>query len=536
MPTGAVENFILDLERISPACRHAVLIGGNGTNKTNFMVNACILGLLLPKIYNPWLARSAFHNNKSKWANFFGPNGSLIIYGLFRADTIETVIMPELQRWAPKGSFTVETARKVFTHKIYFQDGGMMINFTPNQDVKQMQGGNADLILKDEQFPLTAHRELMKRLRMRGADISVMTALWDADASAFMDEMYEKPAEERIIHTVTLDTACKRCGTRGIWNHDECEREKKDTDPEEYNARILGIPMFLAGKVFPKVNEVHLIDELTAVGLAREYGATFYGSCDPHDAILNLMGWAIRLGNGDLIWVWEWPMWDPAAEFKIQLNETNWLEFYTLPRPTRYDKLPKQSMGPDIFCPIVKAIERKILDRYTGGKGAHDQPKYPKVNPYIKKRYIDPRKGAAPSGQTAIDLIQIYKKEGVRFVASSGEGDLKPNHDKIRKLLAYEKDAEDDITSPPKMYFVEERTRNLFYAISNVAFEAKMERGAYSGNLDESKITKKLKHGVDVVRYAVQKALPYRETDLLVKERCQREREAKPPQTIFARF
>lgn len=526
MPTGAIEGFLRELGRVGDeGCRTAILLGGNDTAKTNFLVNCIFLGLLLDRVYNPWLMRSKFHMDRSRWANYRGANGGHVLFCLFRAGVIDNTIIPELARWAPKGSYTVDRSDKKFTNKIHFASGSEVIIYTPDQNVKQLEGGNADGIVKDEHFSVAAQRELKKRLRGRGFDISTLCPLMDEQAKIYIDEVREMPETQRIIWTVKAKESCVECGTRGYKTHEAHLKDEEETDPEERSARVDGIPMYIAGKVFSKFDYgVHCISEVEAIRQVRQEGATFYAGCDPHDSIWNYIVYLARLKNGKILVLDEWPTWDPGA-IDFDLSSDHWLSYYLQPRSKRFEKLPKGAMSPQVFCAVVNEVEKRILKRYTGGLDDSGRPVYRGVSTRIRRRYIDPRPAAAESGQTAKSLITVYaqgglvgddkypRTKGVQFTASKGEGNLDYGHGVMRKLLDYEINNDGEFLIEPGIYFVEERVRNLCYSLSEIGYIAKSDHGGYAGYLDESRVNQKLKHQIDALRYAVQKELPYREEE-----------------------
>lgn len=485
-------------------------MGGNGTGKSTFLVNALILGLLLPrdKILNPWLKRCEFFTNRSKWANFNGPNGNHSLALLMRRDPIENVFIPTLQKWAPRDSFHVDRSDKHFAHKISFEGGGLLTLYSTDQDVSQMSGPNYDGVMADEPFPITWYNESLKRSRGKGFFISVMTPVFDTNAGMFVDMIDTMPEKSRVKKMIHLYSVCKKRGVRGFREKRLVDADENSTPPEYYDACICGKPMYLAGKVFKSFNAVvNCISESEAIDAIRANGATWYVSCDPHGSLPHLVGFFAILGDGRMIWVEEWPRWDPGVQFNMKLEPNNWLEYFLHSRPEMFHKLHNFGLkNSDQFVRLVKTIEKGILDKYCGVIDERGVAEYEMVGTKITRRYVDPRAGNTKTYQSNLTLVEAWRKAGLIFFPAGGN-DADPTkqqgeYEKINTLLggSLKDDGAPDKT--PMIFFVENRCQMLIYHIANVAYEAEMKKGAFTGTIAET-VNKNYKHGADVVRYAI---------------------------------
>lgn len=529
-----MEDFLQSLHRAGPDCRTIVLSGGNGISKSATLA-IFFIGLLLPRytMMNPWLARMPFFVKREKWAQFYGPNQNHDIALIIRRDTIDKVLMRQLERWAPRDSFVPEKGDKHFVYEVRFHGGGILSIFTPNQDIKQFEGGNYDIVAADEPFPLPWYGVGLKRSRGKGLFISVMTPKWDSNAGMFINEVKQMPEEERIYTRVVLDTACKECGERGFRAHKEIEADKKSTRPSEYKATVLGMEMALAGKVLTEFDPVvNVISEDQAIEWIREDGCSWYVGIDPHNNLPHLLGIAARLKDGRIIFVDEWPRWVPGVEFNRELTSEAWLEYYLASQPVMFHKLSDYgAKNPDQFVRIVKKIELDVIERYCGGYDRNGIPTHKKVGTRILHRYTDPNSAATKPASSNLTLQELWWQCGLQITPSRAGKDLKGGHELINKLLGGSIN-EDGLNDPPMMFFVD-KCNTLIYHAFNFSNKVEESKSSAEGTLSVG-YNEDFKHGVDVARYIVQMNPMFFDSDAILDARKANEPQRPQRQGFFA--
>lgn len=493
VPTGGQEDFLKNLEKIGTGrpghrCSYALLSGGNCVGKTATEVNI-INGLLQSRIYNPWIEKSKFFTDKS-WSHGFGENGRLAILALMKKRVIKDVFTPEMKKWTPKGTYHTERSDEKYDYIWEFNRGGVLRLFTTEQNIGQLEGGNYDVILTDEHFPFNFFDELDQRLRGRGCWLIFQTPKYAQDSALLFGKLADMPEEERIIQFMHKESACKTHGVRGFRDHADIYNEiKKCRSPEQYACRVEGKPMAYVGKVFKQFSyDLNVISEEESIELVRKSGATLYASCDPAEARLNAIAWAVVLPDNRIIWIDEWPNWDPGSEANSNIPY-NSLQYWLLPQITHLKDI-KERMSPNLFCDIVKAKEAVIKAKY--GLVSH-------------VRFIDRIFTSRTPIGAKMTLRAQYAMLGVPFHAAEAEQELGSGHNRIRDLLSAEYDDLGGMIKPPQMLLCE-NNRNQIYSLANICYKVETKQGEYTGNLSQKvDATDPLKDFIDVTRFLVQK-------------------------------
>jgi hypothetical protein len=492
-PSGGQFDFLKDLDQIGKGrpghrCRVGFMSGGNCTGKSCCETHT-VNGLLQPKIYNPFLKKCKFFTDRS-WAHGFGPNGTISICAIMKKKVIQKVFVPEMKKWAPAGSYTTEKGDDKFEHIWRFKDGGVLNLFTTEQNIGQIEGGSYDVILTDEHFPFHFWDELDARLRGRGTWLIFQTPKYAKDSAQLVGKIMDLPKDERVVRFLHKETACKTHGVRGWREHADIQEEiNRCATPEQYATRVEGKPMAYIGKVFKNFSHVHNVkSEEWCIKQIKKHGATLYGACDPAEARLNAFAWAAVLPNNDIIWIDEWPNWDPGLSKEPQLGN-NPLLFYLSPRLSHHKDI-KERMGPELFCDIILAKEATIKKKYGLD---------------INVRFVDRTYTSRTPTGSQMTLRAQYAQCGVPMLAAEAEKELVSGHNRIRDLISLQLDGDDRILSPPKMYFCEDN-RNQIHAIANICYDVETKQGEYTGRLEE-KIDPRdpLKDFIDVTRYLLQK-------------------------------
>lgn len=536
IPTGAQQNMMHMMGKMGPNCRTGIFTSGNGAGKSSFLYNT-IIALLLPKdtILNPWAAREEFFIDRNKWAHFYGPNGNHALAIIMRRNAIDEVLLRELQRWAPKDSYTIDTKGKHWATSIEFKNGGTLTVYTTDQKVAQIAGPNYDAVFSDEPFPLIWYGEALKRSRGKGIFVSVMTPKWDTNADMFINEVRGLPDDEYVFQKVHLHSACMVRGTRGFRTKEEINSDEKSTRKEEYQAVVCGEPMALAGKVLTEIKpSINLISSAQAMEWIREEGCSWYSSIDPHSNLPHLLGIAARLKDGRIIFVKEWPKWVPGCDFKMELTAQNWLQYFLAPRPMMFHKMTNFGCkNPEQFSHLARHIEKGVIDEYCGGYNDSNIPLYPKVGTEIIRRYCDPREMAKPSSTSTLTLQEIWWKAGLHITASRGAGDVKAGHELVNKLLGG-LIKENGESEPPMLFVVEEECYTIAHHLYNLSYKIDESKASLEGTLSNN-YNEFFKHGVDVVRYLVQMNPIYIESEALKnKQRMAQEPKRQKSKGMFA--
>lgn len=492
-PSGAQFDFLMDLEQIGTGkpghrCRVALGSGGNCSGKSCLETNI-VNGLLQSKIYNSFIQKSKFFTDRS-WAHGFGPGGTISICAIMKKKVIQKVFTPEMKKWAPAGTYTTERGDDKFDHIWRFKEGGVLNLFTTEQNIGQIEGGSYDVILTDEHFPFHFWDELDARLRGRGCWLIFQTPKYAKDSALLFGKIMDLPEKERIIRFMHKETACKKHGVRGWREHADIQEEiNRCATPEQYATRVEGKPMAYIGKVFKTFSYEHNVkSEEWCIEQIAKHGATLYAGCDPAEARLNAIVWGAILPDDRIIWIDEWPNWDPGLSKEPQLGNSP-LAFYLSPRLSHHKDI-KERMGPELFCDIVLSKEAAIKAKY----GLE-----------IQARFVDRTYTSRTPTGSQMTLRAQYAQCGVPFLAAYAETELVSGHNRIRDLLSVTLDDEGRVTAPPKMIFCE-NNRNQIHSIANICYDVETKQGEYTGRLEE-KIDNRdpLKDFIDATRYLLQK-------------------------------
>jgi hypothetical protein len=531
-----MQDLLKGFDRVGPGCRTVVVSGGNGISKSSTLYNM-LIGLqdYQHSMLNPWLKRYGFFSNRDQWANFYGMNGTHSMAILMRRDTADNVFLPEIEKWAPRGSFKVEKSDKHFAHKIRFRNGGLLTVYTPQQDIKQFAGPNYDAVWADEPFLLSWYTEGLKRSRGKGPFVSFMTPKADTNAGMFIDEVLQMPEKERVFEKIHLHSACKSRNKWGFRSKESVDADERTTPPADYDATVCGEPMALAGKVLKEFDPlVNLIDESVAMQWIREEGCSWYLGIDPHPNLPHLVAVMARLRDGRCIFVDEWPRWVPGVPFNMELTSENWLEYYLTPRPTLFHKMDNFGCkNPDQFARVVKHIEQEVIDRYAGGYDNNGLPLNKRVGTKIEFRYVDPNMAATKSTASHLTLQELWWQSGLHVTPSRGGKIVDAGHELMDKLFGGVI-GEDGLAEPPMLFIVEKRCFTLSHHAGKFSYKSDENKQHVTTGGVAKAYNESYKHGVDAMRYPLQMNPIYMESQELQKSRQVSEPRPQKPSGFFA--
>jgi hypothetical protein len=532
IPTGAMEALMREMTRIlNGEGRNIGLFGGNGGGKSVGWINLC-LGLLLPDIYNPWIAAWGLVHNKRKWANMEGEWNTLQVGLMLPSTAMNTVLFPALRKWAPKGSWVAMQEGKNRDWVVRFKDGGLIYIFTTNQTQSQFAGGTLDAFFTSEPFPVRMLAEMRARLRGIGFMFHDIMPDYDPDAMKLSSMLHSMSARETILVNWHKDVSCSTCGIRGFKPHHVVEQEKIDCPPEYRAARIEGLPLHNIGKIFPELKpEIHQLSEQKIIELVRDMGGTFGVGCDPQDALPNYVQWWVVLPNNVRICVDEWPRWNPkyvpsySTDWKVRAMEDCMMPFHKMTKDWADD--------PAKFVWVVWNRSWEVIQKFTGGFDQHGYPINRKVNPCVLWYFMDPRGASATSaGGTSKDIkyVEQVNRIGapykIKFIGKQAKGGLMTRNQFFKALLsgiefeelerAEREGGEINYSQSPLIYF-SELAQNTFNCFMQSYYEPEVVRGATTGKLTPYP-DKDFKHGTDAAAYLLQQpAFVYTPTESIPK-------------------
>lgn len=520
IPTGAMEALMREMTDIPYGRRNIGIFGGNGCGKTTFWINL-LLALLLPEVVNPWMRLWKIAMDKKSWAYCQGGGGKISGALMIPSTAIETVLYPALRKWSPYGSWESSARGKNRDLVIEFKDGGTLYIFTPNQAQVQLAGFSGDFWITTEIFEERKLGEMRQRLRGKGFMLHDIMPDYDAEGMKLSQTLAEMPENEKVVVNWHKDSACKECGIRGFKDHDQIEREKVDCPAHQRAARIYGIPLHSTGKVFTDFNDdVHIMKDLDVVQMVRDLGGTFGQGCDPHDGRPNLCLWWVALPGGVFICVDEWPRWNPeyryinSPDWHVQALQDDMMPFHRIQKDWANDPMKF------IWCIYQKEFD--LINRYSGGIQKNGLPLYPKVNPCVLHRAMDPHpanqssKIAGKDKKYINEINRIGAPYGIQYVGRMPKGGLKMRHTYLNGLLSGVelKDGEraDEMisTTAPKL-FVSDRCQNMIDSLRNAYYEPESIKGTPTGQLSNNP-DRDLKHAIDasdyILRYPGFKYIP----------------------------
>ncbi len=424
-----------------------VFNGGNGSGKTTLILNI-LINLLYKEPVNEYF-------NTPFFKNFKHPISARIISN---ATAIEKKIIPEFKMWLPKGTYKTKKGRKTFDALWDFQDGSDLDIMTNDQDIKEFESVEKDVIIVDEPITREIFTASISRLRKGGLLIIGWTPLADADWAV-------ERMEEGLWGVINADCEenCIQHGKNGVLEHENIERILNEYDPEERDARKKGIPLMLSGKVFKNFDaSVHCvpkrdIDPEWVLGL----------TIDPHPSRPWFLAWWALTKKNELIFIEEYPRED-------------------------FDKLKYVAWSTEDYYNVIKEVEADFPTK-------------------VEYRLIDPNSGRTPdfaSGKTIpvqfedIEISRgITEPEQMMYFDSEINDDIDAGVLAVKQRLYYDKTKPLSGSNQPSL-FIFDTLYNLKKHITKWRHnEWKHSKGKSASERYEAKN----KDGSDCVRYTVMK-------------------------------
>ena len=281
-PTGKGEEFINLIG--SNQYFISLFSAANGIGKTAQMI--CTLANMMFPCGNPFFQQKLFRDKE-----FGGLIGwPYMKTGRIVSDptNIEKNIVPELEKWFPKGRWTAKKKNKPYNSYFETDTGWVFDVMTYEQDAKEFEGVNLGFVWLDEPPPKAIYKACVSRLRKGGCMWCTATPI--GDSAWLYDEIIANPDNEKGMRTfieADVETACKEHGSRGHLRHDDIERMIAQYDDVDMQARVKGRFQHLTGLVFKQFKKkIHVIPMF----VVKPEELAVYEALDPHprteDAIL----------------------------------------------------------------------------------------------------------------------------------------------------------------------------------------------------------------------------------------------------------
>jgi len=414
-PNGKQEEFIKSVPKdFKPGIIVTkIFSGGNSSGKTTIATQV-IANLVLPKNMQHYLFA-----NTPYWRNFKKTNTGRIVSD---ATTVKEKIIPELKKWLPAGSYITEKRGKNYESYWYFpKTKSHFTIMTNDQDTKEFESVELDWCWWDEPTPRDKYTATVSRLRFGGLLMFSLTPLMDA---GWMDDAIIDKVDNinSFITYATMEDNCKQHGKNGVIDHSVIERMKQEFDPLEYEARVYGKSIHLAGLKYPMFDRnIHIIppfkykDDLNVHYI-------IVNVLDPHDRKPFALGWYLV------------SLYEPYTCYAIA-------EYPTQP----FEKIRYCSDSIQDFVDVIRDIESRIGEPYL----RFIDPNY--GNRHTRTRESKPR--------SIKDELQDY---GLYYYDANDNVEL--GHKKVQEMLGYKVDG--DMVVHPKLYFFE-GLYNHIYAMTH---------------------------------------------------------------------
>ena len=357
--------------------------------------------------------------------------------------------------------------------KIIFKNGSSVLFKSYDQQRESFQGDAVHGIANDEEPPYDIYKEERMRLMdYNGEMIFAMTSL--KGMTDLMSEIYEncniiKSDTAPLLDDTPLPRIAEKDGIKlyFLWtqenkyiNQERVLQEAKFLTREEIKSRLYGVPVGVAGRIYPMFNTgVHVIP----FDMVPDRQVTLYHVLDPHDRKPWAMQWWAIHKTGKAYCVWEYPF---GKNFNDMDSDDKTYEDY---------------------AKVIKDIESTLLEIF--GRKVH-------------KRIIDPNYGNATikkavrvGGQSHTTVKKEMSGLGFRF--HDGIDTLQTGHLQVKKWLHWE-EKEGQIIVQPKAYIVD-HCQNTVRHISRYSFG---DLDTSSGDTkDNVKPREKYKDFSDCTRY-----------------------------------
>lgn len=390
---GNSENFIV------------VFSAANAVGKTTLLANtlgACIFG----QSENPYFDYPLFKS-------FPYLHRARIISTPKNVEEIGS-IQTEIKKWWPKDKF--ETRKNAKRYDSEFIAGDWVVDvMTMEQDPSEFESANLGLVIFDEPPPQKILNACIARLRQGGMIWLFMTPL--DNGGEILEDLSEKQGlvydgveigKVKIIYA-DVESACKVHGVRGYLEHKNIEQMMSFYDPDEKDARAMGKPVHLTGRIYSEFEykEPHVVEDFL---IPEEWPRV--SVIDPHDGIPFAMTWAAVDRSGE-VWIYdEYPFEDLE-----KINTT------TLTIPD-YARIIREKEGRD-------KVSLRLIDPY-----------------YANQRYSN-------TGKTIKEELGDF---GLSYLDGDTSG-LDLGHKRVREFLRYQKDKPVSAINHSKLHILK-RCRN----------------------------------------------------------------------------
>lgn len=197
------------------------------------------------------------------------------------SSALNNVIIPELERLCPSGTYTMTKEGKQTVSKCVFTNGWKMNFFTTEQDPIQFESATVGLIVCDEPVPEPIWKALKSRRRMGCLTILPMTPL---DCEPYIvDEVLSAAGNGNVYHLEgSVYEACNERGIRGHLPKGVIDEMVRDYDAEEIEARVYGRFMYFSERIWTTFKEELSIVEPSDYPVDFDRDIIFQ-VVDPHD-------------------------------------------------------------------------------------------------------------------------------------------------------------------------------------------------------------------------------------------------------------
>ena len=439
IPNGAIERFIRNTGGANGTIPDiSLLVASNSLGKTASLIN--ILANIFWKPQNKWFKGLPLFEDFP-----FSKKGRIIS----DPKTVKEKIIPEIEKWFPKGRYKSEKARKDYDSRFWTDTGFYMDIMTSEQERSEFESVDLGFCICDEPLKEFIFNATVRGMRPRGIIIMGLTPLtegWIIDRLA--DDVDGK--SKVCVRDIPMEEACEIHGTRGHLPHRFIEIQKKETDPEEYDARIEGKAMHHRGRIYKVYNpDVHYNLKMPDDRVIKN--SLLFNVLDPHDVRDPAIGWYILTPQNILITIGEYP-------------------------ERKYIDIHSSNLSIDDYGEIIKKIE-------TQNKWG------------IYKRIIDPRFAERhPTGDKSIreKLREWGKKNNYPLNFKQGSGrHIEEGHLAVRGWLKYTD------KQKPRFYIVK-GLQNHHLAMLRYSYKNPSGRDARDGEVEP-----KYKDFADLVRYLI---------------------------------
>lgn len=432
VPTGKGEEFINMIS--SGKYLVNVFSAANDCQKTTTLINI-IINLIYEEPMSQWFDKPFFKNFKRPCKVRLCSDPA----------TIEGKLVPDLRKWLPKGTYKAYKGQKSYERLWEFNNGSTMDIFSYEQDVKEFESVDRDVILFSEPPDKELFDASIARMREKVFVVIEMTPLSKAD---WMVDKLDDP-NWGIVYADS-ESNCLTHGKRGIRTHEAIQEKISQYDPDEIDARSQGKFMCLSGVIYKIFNkDVHVIKPHE---IRKDYvlGMTI----DPHAAKPFAILWWALTSTGDLIFIDEFP-------------EEN------------FEKLKRVNWTVEDYVHFIKDTESEF------------------PNP-VEYRYIDPNYGKSPDVITSRTLIDEFMDYDMFFDANIND-DLDEGILAVKGRLRYDKTKPVSGSNKPTVYFFDTLNNTIRHITKWGYREWKQQKGKSLSERAEDKY----KDFNDCVRYTI---------------------------------